>query len=144
VLARVRGADVPEVERVPLRVAVAAGAIDPRVQVIRRHADRRHVVVAAGTARREHAVIDLRWTPGERSMTGVALLRRRDVRARHADRTHRVMAGRAGVRCHRSVVEARGCPRVGRMTLGAGGARGQVIRGLAGRDDAVVTARAVS
>src|SRR6516162_213947 len=88
VLAGVGSACVPEVERLPVRIAVAAGAIDPGAHVVRRHADCSDVVVAAGTARCERAVIDFRRNPGECSMAAVALLRRWDMRAWHADGTH--------------------------------------------------------
>src|SRR6185437_16656320 len=73
-LAGISSAHVPEVQRFPVRIAVAAGAIDMRAHVVRRDADRSDVVVAVGAACRERAVIELRGTPRERAVTGVALL----------------------------------------------------------------------
>src|SRR6516162_1066776 len=99
--------------------------------------------MAARAAGGEQGVIDPHRGPGERSMTAVALLRRLDMVVRLADGQHCVVAGRAGMRCGcRPVVEAGRRPGVGGMTALAGGAGGQMARGLALRDRAVVTARA--
>src|ERR1700757_5211574 len=97
VIARVVGARrVVEADYAPVRIAVAARAVEVRREVIRRQAGRGHVVVAARTVADEGRVIDERRLPAERAVTGVAGSRGDDVRARHPQRLHSVVAGRAG------------------------------------------------
>src|SRR4029077_12026463 len=67
VIARVRGDRVPEADYAPVRIAVAARAVEVRREVIGRQAGRGDVVVAPQAAANEGRVIDERRPPGERA-----------------------------------------------------------------------------
>src|SRR5256886_8720246 len=131
---RVGGAGVPEADEAPVREAVTGGAVEPGDHMPGREADGAAVVVAGGAAADEARVIDPGGFSGERAVAGIALLGGRDVGARHADPLHRGVAGAAGMRGDGGVIEARRRPGVGGVAALAAGARGDVARGLAGRN----------
>jgi len=112
--------------------ALARGRGRADRDVGRRHAGRRHTVVAAGAVAGYTQVGEHRAAPAERRMAGIALQVGDDVRGPLALCLHAVVAGRAAA-AHLGVVEVdRRVPGDRRMAAGALVGREDVVGGLGG------------
>ena len=125
----------PEVARVALITLTRSH----KVPLIR--ARRRRTVVTRIAGSGDRIVIDIGRHPGRLGMTVVALRGGLNVQPVLAGRIHAIMTAGACARHHRPVIEHRGNPCIGRVTVIAISAAFDMPRILACREAAVVATR---